>query len=228
MTKMKKKHRLGCEQLETRDLMAGNVTVSFTSSRILIKGDNAANDVWVTSDNSGVNRIENVGGTVNGKNQALTFSVKERLLTINTDGGADTIHVQGTSSRRMQLELLLIGSDDAGPEGRDKIFMNYVNVASDGGNAAIILTGSANYSDTVSIKNTTIKGGMGIGTGKGNDRVTMENVRVGEDLRVFLEDGDDELIRTDVFFAEGLLDGGNGADTSTRKGGSAAQTFKNF
>jgi|GEM_PF-4599200 len=69
--------RLQLESLENRELMAGNVSVSFSGSELRIVGDSAANHIEVRQSSPGVYKINGVfeGGSptkVNGSTGTIT------------------------------------------------------------------------------------------------------------------------------------------------------------
>jgi hypothetical protein len=86
------------EQLETRRLLAGNVTaVADGAGVVIITGDNKSNDVQVTVDGFFDVRVIPVSGTtVNGGTSDVVFpgtNLSLRSAVITTDNGEDNVEV---------------------------------------------------------------------------------------------------------------------------------------
>ena len=118
------------ESLETRDLMAGDVSAQVINGNLIITGDAADNKITITQVSSTSYRIRGQDTTINGR-QAATFVVSnnvrismlggndvvtigtptgspttlKRDLSINMGGGRDTINVYSSRVRNVTLKL---------------------------------------------------------------------------------------------------------------------------
>jgi hypothetical protein len=98
--------RLSLENLERREVMAGNVLASVVSGELRISGDDASNGVVVSRVNDST--IEVRGITVNGvdtklngtANGSKTFNNVTRSVYVEMKGGNDVVRFHGTDAQR--------------------------------------------------------------------------------------------------------------------------------
>src|SRR5215475_2967337 len=85
------------ERLETRELMAGNMTASVISGSLTVNGDNAANVLQMTEVSGNRWKITGLAGTkINGKSQVTTQAVTHDIQ-LYLNGGNDNVTVQNGS-----------------------------------------------------------------------------------------------------------------------------------
>jgi xanthine dehydrogenase YagS FAD-binding subunit len=86
---------LGLEQLERREVLAGNVTASIRGGDLFVTGDNQGNDITIMrSGGSGITIVGN-GTTVNGQAE-VTLGNYRRNAVVNLNGGDDTVTFKST------------------------------------------------------------------------------------------------------------------------------------
>lgn len=162
------------EFLETRNLLAGNVTAGPGSvpGELRILGDAAGNNIQVSQLANGDWKVQGIGTKVNGSNSAQTFSGITQLA-VDLLGGNDVIKVaNGTLANELD-----IGAE----QGADVITVTNIRagdifVDSGAGNDAVTLTGC--NSDNRFI----------IHTGDGSDALAVNNCFAGGDMDFELSD----------------------------------------
>jgi hypothetical protein len=132
------------ETLETRTLMAGNVTAAVAGGVLTITGDKSANVITVTELSGG--RFQIVGGAtkINGKNQTFVTDPVTSSVNINMQGGSDSLVLHDASVDGGHLTILMgDGNDTAtlsnvdigtflhfeGNSGNDVLAINNVHVS---------------------------------------------------------------------------------------------------
>jgi hypothetical protein len=185
--KGKKKSVRSFERLETRELMAGNVTASVTSGTLNVNGDNAANIFQLTEVSGNRWKITGLGGTkINGKTQVTTGPVTYDVQ-IDTAGGSDHVTVlngnvphilnvfgdDGNNVTTLQNVKVGYGLGVYGNDGNDTVVANKVNVqAIDGIYYSVFDLGNGN--NVVSINNLSARD-FRVYTGLGMDSVSVTN-----------------------------------------------------
>jgi hypothetical protein len=149
--------RLQLESLENRELMAGNVTVSFSGSELRIVGDSAANGVEVRQSSPGVYTITGAfeGGAatkINGRSSITASNVNGNVV-VALGAGNDQLDF-GTGDQRV------------------------IDVKRD----LIIDMGTGN--DWTDVRDVKVAGMLSINTGTGVDRTVVNRANVGTDLRI--------------------------------------------
>lgn len=138
--------RLAVESLESKQLLAGDVTVSVVGGNVHIRGDEAANQIVVTAGTeSGSFVIQGLegttvklaGSTAPAPETGLVVTGVRNLVNISMAGGDDAVTVQDAEFRR--------GLTIATGAGNDEVIMQNVSV----GGALSVLTGAGD--DTVEI-----------------------------------------------------------------------------
>jgi len=195
--------QLAFEQLEKRELMAGNVTASVQGPMLFILGDDAANGVIVTY-NAGTKKYQvtgkDAGGsptTINGLNTAQAGNVVEF-------GGVKTVAVY------------LQGGDDefavGSPQAVDTVIAKWLSIYTGDGNDKVTLGTAGNDPGGSAPITTSLRTGTGvtIDLGSGNDELSLAQTDIGLSLNVAAGDGDDDV---------------NFATEFTPTGGTAAELF---
>src|SRR5262245_48818994 len=93
---------LRVEGLETRDLMAGDVTAEVVGGSLIIKGDAQANDIVITEPTPGSFQIATGATsttTINGGAGPVTLNNVTKDVKINLKNGADRVTVTGDIPR---------------------------------------------------------------------------------------------------------------------------------
>ena len=144
------------EQLEDRQLLAGDVSVALAGETLEITGDDANNRVEIVSDGSFIT-VEGQGTDLNGSDSSLTFAIGAvRNFAIDLGDGSDRITMIAENA---------IGATSA---------IGFGGTA--GGNLSI-LTGDGNDRITLIAENSTGLGfnmDMDFDSGSGNDRLLFE------------------------------------------------------
>jgi hypothetical protein len=203
------KRRLGLEQLETRQLLAGNVTVQYIDFELKITGDNATNAIQVFAipgnDGSG-NTIRVVGRSFDGNfhpngspiytgeattiNRAagpFNFIVPSRKISITTRSGNDAV-VFG----RPQPLIETVASGLSINTGAGSDYLSVQNARDENLNPTVFKMTSAsgsgadleNEADRVYIDGFHAQRSLRLTTGGGNDIVSMNNFGVTNGLTV--------------------------------------------
>ncbi|HEX8340413.1 MAG TPA: Ig-like domain-containing protein [Tepidisphaeraceae bacterium] len=156
------------ETLESRVLLAGNVTATFLNGNLIVAGDVAANDI--TLDQTGLKshqlRVSGASGTtVNGQAGSVVVSGVKGDVSIRMALGADNVTV-----RDAQFPQNLGFSQG----GRDVLTIDNVAVARDLGfrNSSSVLPVNT------TITRTTVGKNLGLTTGDGGQLISLEAVEV--------------------------------------------------
>jgi hypothetical protein len=209
---MRRNHRqnrrvrgLRLEQLETRRLLAGNVSVSRSGNTLFVRGDNAANEIGIFSAGGDDFTVVGTDTTINGSDDldGQTFS-GIRNLNVDLRGGDDVVgiaddptglfDIPGAVEGGFPIDLTTIGTTE--------------QTALDG--FVIIRTGAG--ADTVALSVNT-GGFVDIATGGGNDDVAVLASDIGAHLFIRGEDGSDAVAVLDSFVeTTTILEGGRGVD----------------
>jgi hypothetical protein len=233
--------KLGFETLERKQMLAGDVLVSLVEGRLMVEGDDAANQIVITSgDEAGTLVIQGVDGTnvkfadaepIDPPTPATGLVIEDVRGHVHVDLGAgdDSVTVHDAQFRRgltidtgAGADTVRIGlADDA--VGTDE----GANVTVRG--SLFVRTGSEN--DTVGVGSAKVGGVLGIATGGGDDAVNLgaeeaatqaADVGAGDPatlqakwgVDVLLGEGTDSATLRDVSTrAQIVVGGGEGADT---------------
>ncbi len=230
MATKRKTRRLGCEKLETREVMAGNVTASIVNGALELRGDSAANNVMIMRSTNGSFRVDGMGNTRINGSLATYFapSKTEDDLRIFMNGGNDSVRIgeelfggvaqigyanvnMGTGSDRISL------FNFKGNDLTNSVFQ--LGTSTDSSKDADVFATSGTNS---------FKGGVTISTGTGADRVDLSKMTVNGKLSVDLGAGDDRMDLLNVIFASSDFNGGIGNDDFEQIGGSKNGKYRNF
>ena len=230
--------RLFLESLETRAMLAGNVTAVVRGGTLFVTGDNADNNVVIQQ--TGVNQFTVVGvtgsaTTVNGKAAGIVFTGNGvRNFEIDLRGGNDTLGISNdltyldalsaelaagpggpvTPSATTASALSLAGyANIRGGLGNDAIAVNLraggsIFVDANAGSDAVVVEGST----AVSLLVNTDTGNQST---DGADYLRIRNVAISRSSIVAnTYSGDDTLLLTDDSAAAFVINSGVGATTS--------------
>ena len=158
--------RLGVERLQARVLLAGDVTAAVTNGFLVIRGDDAANEL--TIERISGDRVQVTGATgttINGLTQPAVLRVRKGY-DIATGGGDDKLTVIGLNAfGRYEIRMDLgIGNDTL-------VASNLL--------AQRIHAGGGDGNDSITVRNSRSRRGSGVGGGAGDDTLVLENLRFG-------------------------------------------------
>jgi large repetitive protein len=233
--------RLGLESLESRQMLAGNVTVSVVNSELLISGDTAANRIVVTEVAGGDSSYRSfritgqkfdgafdanglpVAGTtatkVNGGDAAVVKFIGSDKVRITLGGGNDAVSF-GTSAAITTTAALNINTG----AGRDYVRVERVkptasnttlnvNTGTDAeANNELVQLLSVGTPEDQAV-NTTQH--VSVSTGGGNDRVVVDRLRLGGNVLIGLGKGSDALLATSVDVNKVTVNGGTSEHRDT-------------
>ncbi len=209
--------KLAFEQVENREMMAGNVSAAIWGNELVIVGDNQSNQIEVTEIGNNFVQIKATDGTtVNGAASAYFYNPSDNVNAY-MNGGNDRLLMMSTAGRTTTFNKTYIdmgsGSDYLGLWGT-AIF-----------GQATLITGAdwENESDTIdagkhpfnpSFHSANFWSNLDIRTGGGDDYVTMrENTNVYGNLSVLTGSGNDQ-VRLDrvLAYRDFYADLGSGSD----------------
>ena len=158
--------RLALEKLQARELLAGDVTAAVTNGFLVVRGDDAANELTIERISGDRVRITGATGTtINGLTQPAILRVRKGY-DIATGGGDDKLTVIGLNAvGRYEIRM------DLGA-GNDVLVANNLL-------AQRIHAGGGNGNDSITIRNSRSRRGSGVGGGAGDDTLVLENLRFG-------------------------------------------------
>jgi hypothetical protein len=198
------RRRLSLESLESRAMMAGNVTVSVVDGNLMVTGDDASNGVKIEQATSDEFRVTtySLGGSatlLNGStNNQQTFSGVRADVNVEMNGSYDEVTVKGLSSSQAIIPGNLKINGGNAPD-------NVTVVAKVGsetsGGYVIILSANVNLSNTRMTKNLVLSGGSAL----------VDGVTVTGDVAITGTDANDSLS------IDALHAGGN-VNIDSRKG----------
>ena len=195
---------LGFENLETRNLMAGNVTATISNGNLKIVGDTAANDITVNfTANGALTVVGNNATTVNGAANAAFTNVSS--VGIRLGEGNDVAVVDGNS---FSLGGGVRITDRSGANTytvREITLDGQVNIRASGGNQTVTVDDI--FGSLVHIR-----------TGVGNDTVNLGDIT--GSARLLTGRGDDDINFNGDITGNLFLNGGLGDDLLTITAGS--------
>ncbi|MFM8189327.1 MAG: Ig-like domain-containing protein, partial [Pirellula sp.] len=158
--------RLALEKLHARELLAGDVTAAVTNGFLVVRGDDAANELTIERISGDKVRVTGATGTtVNGLSQPAILRVRKGY-DISTGGGDDRLTVIGLNAvGRYEIRM------DLGA-GNDVLVANNLL-------AQRIHAGGGDGNDSLTIRNSRSRRGSGVGGGAGDDTMVLENLRFG-------------------------------------------------
>ncbi|MGI9517150.1 MAG: FKBP-type peptidyl-prolyl cis-trans isomerase [Pirellulaceae bacterium] len=204
---------LNFQQLEPRQMLAGDVTVVVDMGQLIITGDGEANQIEVTGTRRGSATVTGLNGTtINGSDspfRALTPGL--RGAEIDLGGGDDEATIRG--ARLMQ------GMTVDGGAGNDGIFVDNSSLrgnlqidAGEGNNVVeidrVFVVGNSEIrsgggNDFVSILAHAVIGSLTIDTGAGSDVLAVDNVGVLGSANVDMGADNDQVLIAGRTYAGG-------------------------
>lgn len=158
--------RLSLEKLQARELLAGDVTAAVTNGFLVVRGDDAANELTIERISGDSVRITGATGTtINGLTQPAILRVRKGY-DIATGGGDDKLTVIGLNAvGRYEIRMDLGAGNDV------LVASNLL--------AQRIHAGGGDGNDSITIRNSRSRRGSGVGGGAGDDTMVLENLRFG-------------------------------------------------
>ncbi|MFM7973719.1 MAG: Ig-like domain-containing protein, partial [Pirellula sp.] len=158
--------RLALEKLQARELLAGDVTAAVTNGFLVVRGDDAANELTIERISGDRVRITGATGTtINGLTQPAILRVRKGY-DIATGGGDDKLTVIGLNAvGRYEIRM------DLGA-GNDVLVANNLL-------AQRLHAGGGAGNDSITLRKSRSRRGSGVGGGAGDDTMVLENLRFG-------------------------------------------------
>ena len=154
------------EKLHARFALAGDVTAVIDSGYLVLRGDDAANDVKVERVSGNQVRISGQNNTkINGLDQPALLRVRKGF-DLQMKGGDDKLSVIGLNAvGRYEIRMDLGAGNDT------------LSASSLSAQRIHVLGGAGN--DTISVTNSRSRRGSGVGGDAGDDSMTLSNLRFG-------------------------------------------------
>ncbi len=190
--------KLGLENLERRELMAGNVTVELKNGDLVVTGDNSSNSVEIYQ--TSLDHYKVIGKTeggsatkINGKvGGSFTFTLNDARYTddilINMNGGNDVVNIHGSSAEWYDIDAhdeiyITLGS------GNDQVYLDNIettrdlNIDAGSGRDGIMVTNAIISDDLIVTK----VGATTSGAIKDSASMVFKNVKVVDDFTITSE-----------------------------------------
>lgn len=185
------------EQLEPRQMLAGNVTAFADGGLLYVIGDSAPNIVEVVGDAGSVS-ITGTDTTVNGFSDTVTITGSFRHAFIQMNRGDDIATVKNL---HVQKKLKLQGND-----GNDDLRVQNIS-------AGQFETWLGVGDDVLEFQGVRTSGEIRLTMGAGDDVFSAENVVAGRQLRILGNEGNDLFAADDLYSKRPFyLDMGDGND----------------
>ena len=187
--------------LETRRLLAGDVTIVEGGGVLTILGDALANEIEVTQNQSGQIVITGVDTTVNG-GAAVTSSGQHDHVTFVMAGGNDRVVINNVNINK---QLTFHGQAGADRLTLSNVDMRYLHVQGNDGNDTFEIDASVRKSayfflgdgnDTLAISNLRSGRNLKVFGGNGNDTFVSSTATVNRKFEINLENGNDRVLLT--------------------------------
>jgi hypothetical protein len=187
--------RLTIENLENRQLLAGDVMVDVSRGNLVIVGDEADNQLHISSGQSpgeymivGLPGPDGTETTINGQTEPLVVNDAFRSVRVATGDGNDVVDISHANFRHLDVhtgpgdDIVRLGLAPNGPGPEDP---NTVETD---------LAGETDPTAPAIEPSVTVRGRLRIGTGEGNDTVVERHLRVGHSQAIHTGEGDDNVI----------------------------------
>lgn len=191
------------ERLETRALLAGNVTAQMIGQTAVVNGDSADNSVEVIIDAGNVVVRGIDGTTINGADADFVVATNSAeisgWLVARLSGGNDTLAVNGiTVSGNVVID---------GGSGNDTLTVQNTAV---GGSLSMF---GRQGNDIIGVSSVTTGRDLNIAGGSGSDDILVDASTVGVDTRLTGAAGDDDIVvRSSTLSDDVLIAGHSGND----------------
>ena len=223
-----RRHRVSAnqhERLESRCLLAGNVSVSLSAAAVVVTGDELANDLEMVSSPDTLTLRGRNGTTINGAATAITLSSTGttlnrqllvrlgagndvlsigsdirfgRLVQIQTDAGDDSVSLVGSTLDRPFLY-------NAGT-GTDSVVLSRQTLSSD-----VSITASGTLQ--LAVADSTFGRSLTVNTAAGNDAIVLTGSTVNGAAVLLTGAGDDNIALRNSTLKDTLyVDAGRGRD----------------
>jgi hypothetical protein len=211
--------RLKLEHLETRAMLAGNVSVSVSGGNLLVRGDNSSNQIAIVQFDVGKYAVVGLNGTkVNGSTDPVVKGGVKNNIDVDLKNGHDILGIGNDigllEDLAYEYDLELPEIDF--PEGTPKCLTvpKHLNIKLGSGNdvAGVVAKvglrinadlGSGN--DTLGIIDSQVKDDIIVRGGSGSDLVGIVETKISQMLDVNLGDGDNILGVEDVSIGESAV-----------------------
>ncbi|MCA9085431.1 MAG: peptidylprolyl isomerase [Planctomycetaceae bacterium] len=233
------RQRFGFEQLESRTLLAGNVTAQLQGLKALITGDASDNSFRILVDNGNVVLRGTDTTTINGGTTDFVLSTTEVMrgsITIAGGAGNDTFVVDGITARntiRMDGEagndLMVVNNSIlrqslrlTGGDGDDDMVVRDTRI----GDTLVVIAGAGN--DDLVVDGSFVGRHMWYSGGDGDDVVQIDGTTVRKKSELNSGRGDDSILvqGNSRFRKKTKFVGGPGADNLEIQAGSRARRGK--
>lgn len=221
------------ETLETRTLLAGNVTAAVTAGELDIIGDAAGNAIQVSQTTSGDWKVQGIATTVNGHN-AQTFPGVTAGILINLGNGNDFVKVfNGTTPVGLDIQM---GAGNDVVQGSNLTVSDIFQIEVGDGNNTVSLNkiisngpfglGTGNGNDVIAITNSHLNEEVEMGTGNGTHVLSMNTVSTGGPVDIEMGDGADAVALVNITADRGFgIDLGGGTNSLSANHVTVASNF---
>lgn len=185
------------EQLEPRQMLAGNVSAYTDDGLLFVIGDSSPNIVKIVGTAHGV-EVSGTDTTINGSQSAVKINGTFRHAFIQMNRGDDIATVQNLN---VQKKLKLQGN-----AGSDELRVSNIS-------AGQFETWLGVGDDVLEFQGVRTSGDIRVTMGSGNDIFSAENVVAGRQLKILGDAGNDLFAADDLYSKRPFqLDMGNGND----------------
>jgi hypothetical protein len=180
------REQLAFEQLEQRELMAGNVTASVQGKMLLVLGDAAANGVTITY-NAADKTYRVIGKDAGGSPTTVNG--------LDTSQPANVVQLGGVKN----VAVYLGGGDDefsvGSPQAVDTVIAKWLSINMAEGNDKVTLGTAGNDPGGSAPVTTSLRTGTSVTVdlGEGNDQLSLAQTDIGLSLNVIAGNGDDDI-----------------------------------
>ncbi len=182
-SRIPKTRRLKLEALESRKMMAGDVSVALEGQLLTVRGDNLGNQVVLSQNAFGAMTIVGRNGTtINGLGSLRLVNPQLNQLDIRMEGGDDAVSLNGV---RVANDLFV----DMG-RGNDVLVTTFAAPSTVGANATI--EGGAG-SDTIQLNGLIVGEDLKVEGGPGFLNLRLNAVTVDKALTIISDDANDSV-----------------------------------
>lgn len=219
---------LSFESLESRTVLAGDVTASVTNGFLVLNGDSGDNRIAITqSANGGIQISALDGTTINGQAGPVSLGNVTQGARINLGSGDDLLQLTGDASS--PLTFAGTTNIDLG-NGDDELQFSNFNAATllvQGGNGEDSILAARDFDDANATVGSglTVSGTTVVQSGNGDDLVSLQNSTLGSLTFINAGNGADVLDVRSTAGRLALLLGGNGSDTLHLAGNTLSNVF---